>query len=267
MKICLIIGYPNKHSKSPLLHNIGYKALGIEDQFIYVDVEVKPNNLKMAVDGLRALDIRGCSVTMPYKQEVMKYLDKLDNHAKVVGAVNTIVNENGKLIGYNTDWIGAINALKQKTNLKGKKVAMIGAGGAARAIVYGLTKEGAKVKIFNRTIEKASQLSKEFKNEFAKFESIKDISKMDIIINATSVGMFDDKNSPIDKELIRSSQIVFDAVYFPHETKLIKDAREKRATVIFGYEMLLYQGVEQFKLFTGRKAPIEIMRKTLEESL
>lgn len=273
MKICFSIGYPIKSSRSPLMHNAGYKKLGIDDEFLFLSAEVKPKDLQMAIDGVRALGIRGVSVTMPHKQEVMKYLDQIDKEAKKIGAVNTIVNNDGKLTGYNTDWIGALTALEKKTNLTGKKVAVIGAGGAARAIVYGLVKRGAKVKIFNRSLEKAKKLAQEFGCEYGDPGSLEEASKINIIINATSVGMNEDK-SPIDKflnknkaSLLLRNQIVFDVVYSPKETRLIKDAKQKGAKIIYGYEMLLYQGVAQFELYTGMKAPVEVMRKTLERSL
>jgi len=259
-KICLSIGYPIKSSKSPSLHNVGYKALGIEDQFIYLRAQVKPENLKMAVEGIKGLGIRGVSVTMPHKQEIMKYLDEVDETAKKIGAVNTVVNDDGKLIGYNTDWVGAVVALEKKTNLKGKKVAVIGAGGASRAIVYGLTKKGAKVKIFNRSIEKGEELAKEFDCGFGEIGEMREIGDYNIIINATSVGMNSDE-SPIDKELLNKNQIVFDVIYSPKETKLIKEAKEKGAKVVYGYEMLLYQAVEQFKLYTGLEAPVKEMEE------
>lgn len=263
MKICLIIGYPIKTSRSPSIHNAGYKELGIDDQFIYLPAEVKPENLKMAIEGMRGLEIRGMSVTMPHKQTVMQYLDKIDKDAKAVGAVNTIVNNKGKLTGYNTDWIGALEALKEKINLKGKRVAVIGAGGAARAIVYGLIKKGSRVKLFNRSLNKAKGLAQEFGCEYGNLDSLEEIPKMDIVINATSVGMNEDK-SLIDKKFLNKNHIVLDAIYSPKETRLIKDARQKGAKVILGYEMLLYQGVAQFELYTGMKAPVDVMRKTLE---
>lgn len=266
MNICLSIGYPIKSSRSPSIHNAGYKKLGIDDEYIYLRAEVKPNHLKMAMDGLKAFSIRGCSVTMPHKQEAMKYLDKIDKDAKKIGAVNTIVNSGAKLTGYNTDWIGAITALEGKTNLKGKKAAVIGAGGAARAIVYGLIKKGVQVKIFNRSKNKAKQLAEEFGCDFEDLGHLEQVLKMDIIINATSVGMNENK-SVIDKKFINKNQIVFDVVYSPKETKLITEAKMKGAKVIYGYEMLLYQGVAQFELYTKMKAPIEIMRKTLEGTL
>ncbi|MBI2593686.1 shikimate dehydrogenase [Candidatus Daviesbacteria bacterium] len=263
-KICMSIGYPIKSSKSPSLHTVGYKALGIEDRYVYLRAEVKPENLKMAVDGIRGLGIRGVSVTMPHKQEVMKYLDKIDDTAKKIGAVNTIVNESGKLIGYNTDWIGAVDALKQKTKIKGKKIAVIGAGGAARAIVFGIIKEGGRVKIFNRTKEKAEEIAKSFGCEFGNLDEISEIKDFDIIINSTSIGMGNPDESPVDKKLIGKNQIVFDVVYNPKETKLLRHAKEKGAEIIFGADMLLYQGAEQFKLYTGLDAPIEAMKKFME---
>ena len=266
MKICLSVGYPIKTSRSPSIHNAGYKKLGIDDEFIYLRAEVKPKDLKMAIDGVRGLGIRGVSVTMPHKQEVMKYLDKIDNEAKRIGAVNTIVNTNGKLTGFNTDFIGAIVALEKKTILKGKKIAVIGAGGAARAIVYGLKKKGSTIKIFNRTLDRAKKLAKEFGCEYGDLDSLEQVANMDIIINATSIGMNEDK-SPIDKKILNKNQIILDAVYSPKETKLIKDAKEKGAQVVYGYEMLLYQGVEQFKLYTGFDAPVEAMREVLVKNL
>lgn len=266
MKTCLIIGYPVKNSLSPLIHNAGYKKLGIDKEFTFLKAEVKPEHLKMAIDGVRAFGIRGVSVTMPHKQAVIKYLDKTDKDAKKIGAVNTIVNNNGKLTGYNTDWLGAVLALEKKTNLKRKKVAVIGAGGAARAIVYGLMKKEAAAKIFNRSLDKAKQLAKEFGCDYSGLADLNEVESMDIIINATSLGM-DNNLSPIDKKYLNRNQIIFDVVYSPKETKLIKDGLEKGAKVIFGYEMLLYQAVAQFKLYTGMAAPVEVMRKALEKSI
>lgn len=263
-QICLSIGYPIKNSKSPSLHTVGYKVLGIEDQYVYLRAQVKPENLKLAIDGIRGLGIRGVSVTMPHKQEVMKYLDKVDEIAEKIGAVNTIVNNEGVLTGYNTDWIGAVNALKQKTEINGKKVAIIGAGGAAKAIVFGVIKEGGKVKIFNRTKEKAQEIAEIFSCEFAGMEVISEIKDIDIIINSTSVGMGNTEESPINKELIQKKQVILDAVYSPKETKLLKDAKEKGATVVYGTDMLLYQGVEQFKMYTGLDAPVKEMKEFLE---
>lgn len=266
VKVCLSMGFPIKNSKSPLMHTAGFKALGIENQFVYLPSEVKPENLKTAVEAIRDLGVRGVSVTMPHKQTVIKYIDVLDEDAEEIGAVNTIVNEEGSLTGYNTDWIGAITALEKRTGLEGKKVAVIGAGGAARAVVFGLNKKGAKVKIFNRSIQKAEELTKELGGKFGKMSDIGEIRNFDIIINTTSVGM-NSNESPINRDLINENHLVFDIIYSPMETKLIRDAISAGAVVIYGHEMLLYQGVEQFKMFTGYEAPVKEMEEALVKSL
>src|SRR5262249_2936749 len=154
------------------------------------------------------------SVTMPYKQEIMKYLDEIDETAEKIGAVNTVVNDEGRLIGYNTDCIGAIRALENKTNLKGKRVAVLGAGGAARAIIYGLMESQAIVKIYNRSADKALELAKEFCCEYAPIDKIAEVADMDIIVNSTSVGM-NSNDTPLDKKYFKKGQVIFDAVYSP----------------------------------------------------
>lgn len=257
------VGDPISHSLSPAMHNAGYKAFGIENKNLFVSCRVKEEKLERFIEAVKLLGINGISVTLPHKQKIMKCLDNIDETAEKIGAVNTVVNENGKLIGYNTDWIGAVNALKQKTGISGKKVAVLGAGGAARAIIFGILKEGGKVKIFNRTKEKAEEISVAFGCEFGGLDQISEIKNFDIVINSTSVGMDNSEESPVDKDLIRKNQIVFDVVYNPKETKLLKDAKEKGAKVIYGAEMLLYQGVEQFRLYTGLEAPVKEMEKAL----
>jgi shikimate dehydrogenase len=166
-KICMVIGDPIAHSLSPQLHNAGYQALGIDDKFVYIAAQVKVNHIEDFIKGIRAMNIRGVSCTMPHKLAVMKYLDVIDETAKTIGAVNTIVNQEGILTGYNTDWLGAVTPLEKLTSLKNKEVAVLGAGGAARAIIFGLTKKGAKVTIFNRTREKAEEIAKEFDTRVA----------------------------------------------------------------------------------------------------
>jgi shikimate dehydrogenase len=266
VKVCLSMGFPIKSSKSPIMHTAGFKALGIENQFVFLPAEVKPEDLEKAITAARKANIRGISITMPHKQTVIKYLDVIDDDAEEIGAVNTIVNEDGELTGYNTDWIGAITALEKRTRLEGRRVAVIGAGGAARAIVFGLKRKNAEVKIFNRSIEKAKDLGIEFEAESGDLGDMGEISDYDIIINASSVGMNEEK-SPIDKNLMNENHLVFDIVYSPMETQLIKDARSKGAAVIYGYQMLLYQGAEQFKMFTGYEAPIREMEEALVKSL
>ncbi|MBI2334381.1 shikimate dehydrogenase [Candidatus Daviesbacteria bacterium] len=263
IKVCYFVADPVKHSLSPQMHYAGYKALGIENEFIFLRRRIKPEDLKKFVEEIKKdPHFKGASISAPHKIAIMKYLDEIDNVAKKIGAVNTIVKRGKKLTGYNTDWLGAITALEEKINVKNKTVALIGAGGAARAIVYGLAKKGARVKIFNRSLEHAKKLSADFGCEYDSLDNLRKIQKMDIIINTTSVGMNKDK-SLIDKKYINQKQLVFDTVYTPSETKLIKDAKQKKAQVILGINMLLYQGIAQFELLTGRKAPFEAMRKAL----
>lgn len=266
-KFCVIIGDPVDHSLSPAMHNAGYKKLGIDDQFIYLGCNVKINDVEKVVKAMRVMkNFRGLTCTIPHKIKVIKYLDWIDPVAKKIGAVNSVVNDNGILKGYNTDWLGAIIPLEKITSLKNKNVAVIGAGGAARAIVFGLIYKKAKVKVFNRTKEKAIKLAKEFGCKATGLEDQKEIKNFEIIINATSIGMkpLEDK-TPIDTKYLNEKQIIFDIVYSPLKTKFLKSAQKKGAKIIYGAEMLLHQGTAQFELYTGFKAPIEIMRKILYE--
>lgn len=267
-KICMIIGDPVEHSLSPVMHNRAYKALGMDNEFVYIGCRVRIENIRDALNAIRVLGIRGVSCTLPHKVEIVKYLDKenVDPVALKIGAVNTIVNDNGVLRGYNTDWIGVVKPLEQITNLKGKSVAILGAGGAARAMAYAMSSSGAFFTVFNRTLEKAVDLSRDFGGLARSYKDIEEVKQMDIILNATPIGMRPNQNeTPLPKQYISKKQIVFDAVYNPFETKLLKDAKEQGAMIIHGTEMLLYQGTAQFELYTGRMAPVEEMRKVLEE--
>lgn len=268
-KMCLIIGDPVGHSLSPQMHNAAYEALGIDDQFVFTAANVKIEEMEKVIQAVKVLGIRGLTCTIPHKIEVMKYLDKknIDKDAQIIGAVNTVVNDNGILKGYNTDWLGVLIPLEKITTLKNKKAAVIGAGGAARAMVYALKSKGANVTIYNRTQEKAKELALEFHTTYDTFNNIEKIKLFDIILNATSVGMYpNEKECPIPIELLHAKHIVFDVIYSPYETRLLKEAKEKGAKIIHGLEMLLYQGTAQFELYTGKKAPEEIMRKILEKA-
>lgn len=264
-KLCCVIGNPVEHSLSPQIHNAAYKALGLN----YVYLAFRISDVPKALSGLKELGAKGISVTIPHKQEVMKYLDEIDETGRKIGAINTIINKNGRLSGVNTDWVGAITALEEKTVLKGKTVALLGAGGASRAVIHGLKEKGAAVHIFNRTLENAEKLKIEFNLEGAHLLDDQNlISETDIIVNTTSVGMSPNTDvSPIPKESIQSNQIVFDIVFAPKMTKLLQYAKERKANVVYGYKMLLYQAIPQFELFTGRKAPMDIMEKILITNL
>jgi len=262
--ICMIIGDPVEHSLSPKMHNNAYKHLGVEDKFVFVGSNIKKENLKDAINAVRTLGIRGLTCTIPHKQEVIQYLDELDEIAKKIGAVNTVVNNNGILKGYNTDYFGIEIPLKKRTEIKDKKVALIGAGGAAQAIAYVVEKEEGVLKIFNRTYEKALKTAKKFNAEARRMEDCKEILDCDIIINSTNIGMgkFEDQN-PIPLELIQKNHIVFDIIYKPKETALIKKAKQVGAEIIYGYETLLHQALVQFELYTNLKASEKSMLEVL----
>jgi shikimate dehydrogenase len=265
-QLCGIIGNPVEHSMSPAIHNAAFKEL--ELNYVYLAFNV--TDVEGAVRGMKAFNIRGFSVTMPHKLEVMKYLDEIDEVAQQIGAVNTIINDNGCLKGYNTDWTGFVRSLEAHTSIQNKRVVILGAGGVSRAITFGIKQRGGNMTILNRAIEieMAESLAKELEcpwGDLSQFESVIDA---DIVINATSVGMppLDDK-TVIDPQHLRAEQIVFDAVYNPLETKFLREAKKRGCQVIQGYEMLLLQGVAQFELWTGESAPVELMRTILKDRL
>ncbi len=264
----MVIGDPIKHSLSPKMHNAGYKFLGIDDEFFFSSAKIPKDKVKDFIEAMRLVGFRGVSCTIPNKVEVMKYLDEIDEIAQKIGAVNTIVNDNGVLKGYNTDWLGIVIPLEKilgSGGIKGKNVALIGAGGASRAVAFGLKEKGAEVTIYNRTLEKAEKLAKELKVKFASLSKIENVKNADIIINSTPLGMgkYIDE-TPVPKEFLHKNQICFDIVYSPEETKFLTDALSKGATIIKGKEMLVYQGLEQFKLYTGKTLPFEVMMGALK---
>ncbi len=259
-----IIGYPVSHSLSPLMHNCAFKELKISA--VYGCFEVKPEELKQAVEGIKALGIKGVSVTVPHKEKVMEFLDEIEETAREIGAVNTILNENGVLKGFNTDWIGVLKAFEVSgVEVKGKKVVIIGAGGASRAVVYAVKKAGAEaVEVYNRTFEKAVKLAKQFDIIPKKWEELKK-AWGDIIIQTTSVGM-NSWESPVEEEVIARFNTAMDIVYTPLKTKFLNLA-EKYGIIIDGLKMLLYQGVEQFKIWIKKEPPVKLMEKTLYSAL
>jgi len=264
-KICCLIGNPVEHSLSPLIHNAGYQALGIN--YVYLPLRVR--DIKQAIESIKGLGIRGASVTMPHKTKVIKYIDRIDPLAEKIGAVNTIVNIGGVLTGFNTDCGGALKALEEVTTLGGKKAVLIGSGGAASAIAVGLKAKGVELVVLNRTEDKARKLAKKVKAEDSGgLEKLSEISSADILINATSVGMSPKANeSIIPKHLLHNRLTVFDTVYNPRETRLLMEARERGCAIVYGYKMLLYQAAMQFELFTGRQAPLAAMESALTQAL
>ncbi len=266
-QMCIIIGDPVEHSLSPVMHNAAYEAIGVDDRFVFTAAQVKVEHIKTVIDAVRAMGIRGLTCTIPHKMEVVKFLDEVDPVAQKIGAVNTVVNDNGILKGYNTDWIGTVTPLEKKTQLAGKRVALIGAGGAARAMAYGVTQRGASLTVFNRTTENAQDLQNDFSAEIRELDSIALVYDHEIIINATPLGMGEhQEETPVPADYLKADHIVFDAVYSPKQTRLLREAAAKGAQVIHGLEMLLYQGIAQFELYTGFKAPEDVMRFVLEKN-
>ena len=269
-----LIGNPVEHSFSPQMHNAAFKALNLD--YAYVAFDVNPANLKTAVSGAKSLNIKGFNVTIPHKINVINYLNTLDDIAKLIGAVNTIDFKNLK--GYNTDGIGAIKAIEEIDSVKNKNIVIAGAGGASRAISFYLAKYGAdKITILNRNIDKAKNLANDILNsnliEDIKTDSISQINDYlndsDILINTTPVGMSPNINDkPIaTADNMHDDLIVFDAVYNPNETVLLKEAIKANAKPVYGIKMLLYQGAESFKIWTGQNPPIDVMEEILIKTL
>ena len=261
-----VIGNPVRHSLSPILHNGVFRRMGLNAA--YTAFEVK--NLEEAVSGIRGLGIRGVSVTIPFKTKVIAFLDRLEGEAKKIQAVNTIANKDGKLIGHNTDWSGALEALEEKVDLKGKKVFLLGAGGTARAIAFALKKRDCQVFVFNRTLEKCKRLADELGFVYLPLSALHGVAGMDapVIINATSVGMAPkDTESIFPKELLRPGMVVMDIVYHPLRTELLRVAEERRCQTIDGLEMLARQGAGQIEIWTGQKPEITQIKDDLRRAL
>lgn len=263
-----IIGNPVQHSLSPILHNGAFKRLGWNA--VYLVFEVK--NLEEALRGIRGLGVRGVSVTIPFKTKVVPFLDKIERLAKKIGAVNTIVNRGGKLIGYNTDCDGALEALEEKMNLRGKRVVLLGAGGAARAIGFGLKGRDCLLVVVNRSKKRGEALSKKLGCDYLPISSLIRMKagelEADVVINATSLGMYPrDRETPIPKKLLKEGMMVMDIVYEPLQTKLLREAKEKGCLTINGLEMLVRQGVAQFMIWTGRRPEIGQIKKDLRRVL
>ena len=266
-----LIGHPVEHSFSPPMHNVAFDALNMD--WAYVAFDVDPFNVKSAIEGAKSLNIRGFNVTIPHKIEVMKYLDEIDEVAGLIGAVNTIDFKSMK--GYNTDGIGAVKAIEEVTSIKNKKVVVAGAGGASRAISFYIAKYGAEsVTILNRNVEKAQSLADDINLiDDVNADSIKNIkghvADADILIDTTPVGMHPNVNDDaiICAEDMHEDLVVFDAVYNPNETVLIKEAIKANAKPVYGIKMLLYQGAESFKIWTGQNPPVDVMEDALKKHL
>jgi len=263
-----VIGDPIDHSLSPNIHSAAFREMDLDSS--YIAYRIPKGELEEGIEGLKKIKIDGFNITIPHKIEMMKYLDKIDESCSLIGAVNTVTNKDGILKGYNTDMDGFLEPFKKKElEIANRKVLLIGAGGAARAITAGFAKEKAKsITIANRTLENANRLV-EFAEKIGltanaiKIEDVKDTAKdYDIIVNATSVGL---RNEPsvISLEGINEKTIVYDIVYMPMNTDFIKKAKEKNAIIIYGYEMLLGQAIRAFEIWHDIEAPYNAMKKAL----
>jgi len=259
----VVVGNPIGHSLSPVMHNSALAHSGLDGHYLAFRVE----NIAAAVDGIRGLGIRGASVTIPHKISVLPYLDKVDPMAADIGAVNTVVNRDGVLHGYNSDCVGAIKALAEKTVIKGREVAVIGAGGGARALGFGLKREGGIVTIINRTASRGEKLARDLGCRFRPLAELKKLP-YHIVVNATPAGMTPDVNStPLAPKLMAPEMVAMDMVYNPLKTRFLKEAQSVGCTIIDGVSMFVHQGAVQFELWTGKKAPLDVMRRVVLEEL
>jgi shikimate dehydrogenase len=262
-KLCISIAERPGNFGATVL-SAGFAALGLD--FIYKPLQVGGDKLADAVTGIRSLGIRGCGVSMPHKIKVLEYLDEIDGSARKIGAVNTIVNDGGVLCGYNTDFLGAKAALQKHYDIKNKKVFIIGAGGAARAIIVAFQECGAKeIHLTNRDEERGRRLAEEFNLSYLQYAK-KNEMRGDLLVNATPVGMsFGVGGAIIDEDAIKSYKAVMDVVVSAEPTILIKTAREFGVVGISGLDMALYQAAEQFRLYTGKEAPLTAMLDSMKD--
>lgn len=276
-KLLALIGSPVGHSGSPAMYNYSFEKLGLD--MAYVALDIKENEVKQAIDAMRLFQMPGGNVTMPDKVEAAKYMDELSEAAKIIGAINTIVNKDGKLVGHITDGQGFVDNLRDHgVEVKGKKIAVAGGGGAATAIQVQCALDGAReITIFNkkdaffkRTLATAEKIKAAVPGIVVNVYDIDDVAKMteeilssDIFANATIVGMkpMDDLSVVKDLSAFHKDLVVCDAVYNPEETKLLKEAKEAGCKCVGGKGMLLWQGVAAFKLFTGQDMPVEEVKE------
>jgi len=274
--VLCVIGHPIEHSMSPIMHNAALKGLSLD--YVYVAFNILPNNLKKAVLGFKMFSIKGINVTIPYKESIIPYLDKIDPLAEKIGAVNTIKNEGKYLIGKNTDASGAKKALLDAgCEITGKKALILGAGGAAKAVSFAISEDLDAVYIANRTEKRAIKLAKDLTDKttikaIGKNMSINTLKNLvndvDIIINTTPLGMYPNiEESPISEEILHSNLFVFDIVYNPLETRLLKEARRIGCKTLGGLDMFVNQGALAFEWWTGKKPNLNLMKEKVVEFL
>lgn len=276
-KLIGLIGHPIKQTYSPYIHNVAIQMKNLN--YIYLPFDVPSANLRNALRGMISLGIKGFNITIPHKENIIQHLHNVSEEASIIGSVNTIVNEMGKLSGYNTDVDGIFASLNPyKADIAGKQVSVVGAGGAARAVIYTIIRHFKPKKIFiiNRTEQRAEALKNYFSAKM-KFSAIKtkelfppDLVKIfhesKLIVNAGSVGMYPNSDDVITNltDSFSKEQIVFDLVYNPPETKLLKLAASKGAITIGGLKMLVFQAAKSFELWTGEEVSVDELHKSLK---
>jgi shikimate dehydrogenase len=267
-KTYAVIGDPIEQSLSPNIHNAAFKKLGMD--CTYIAYRVPKGELEAGIESLKKIKISGFNVTIPHKVEMIKFLDSVDEICSIIGATNTVTNNEGKLRGYNTDMEGFLDPIKKRNLLiKNSRVLLIGAGGAARAITAGFAKEKAeKITIANRTLQNANTLA-QFAYKIGIDANVVTLDQVgetasdyNFIVNATSIGM-KNESSPISTKTINEKSVVYDIVSKPINTDLIQQSKKKGATIIYGYEMLLGQAALAFKIWHGIEAPYEAMKKSI----
>ncbi len=266
MKTFYLIGSPVSHSLSPLMHNTAFRKLKLP--YRYEAIEVRASQLPEAAETLRRPDVGGFNVTMPLKEAILEYLDEVSREAEIIGAVNTVVNVGGRLAGYNTDVAGVRVAL-EKAGVEARRAVVLGAGGAAKAVVYCLAELGAEVTVLNRTLARARRLAERMPAtpaELSRRSLREHIPRADLVVNATPVGM-DGESTLVDRSLLRRHQAVLDLVYRPLKTPLLREAEAAGAKPIPGVEVLVAQGAEAFRIWTGFEPPVDDMMKAVVAEL
>jgi len=277
-KLCAVIGDPVSHSVSPEIHNSAFQACGLD--LVYVAFHVRQGDVERALEGVRSLGIRGLSVTIPHKVDIIPYLDELDEASRNIGSVNTVVNEGDRLVGYSTDGPGAMRALAAEgVEVGGRNVLLLGSGGAARAVAFALAafESPPRLRILGVEEEELEDLGSDLKRKTRIPTSTRSLSSehlteamadAEVVIHATPIGMspkFDE--TLVASHLIRADQVVFDIVYTPLETRLLQEARAAGAVTVAGLGMFVYQAAIQFELWTGEDAPVELMTETVRKAL
>lgn len=256
-----VLGKPIGHSLSPIMHNAAFSTTGINAVYLAFETEDPEGALK----GASALGIKGMSVTIPFKSEVIPYLDKVDPIARKIGAVNTVINNGGRLEGYNTDALGALRALEEKTEVAGRSCIILGAGGAARAIGFVLKEKDVKISVVNRSLERGEELARLLGCSYVSLDKIEEVDA-NILVQTTPVGMYPHIDQcPVPEHILKEGMVVMDIIYNPLETKLLRMATAKGCVTISGLSMFIHQAAEQFRLWTGLAPPFGAMTRAVEK--